>query len=173
MAVTLIVEDGTGRSDANTLVSLAGAKSYWDERGTAYSAFTDDVLNAAIVRSCAFLANAFRWQGLKVNMRTQTMPWPRFDTFDRDGWSVLSTEIPREVIAAACEIAIYEAANPGAMTPSVVLADKVQSEQVGSIRVEYANVYSSASASRPVLVYVNDLLFPFLATDVGVSLLRV
>lgn len=173
MAVTLIVEDGTGRSDANTLVSLADAKDYWDGRGISYSAYTDDVLSAALVRACAFLANAFRWQGLKVNMRLQTMPWPRFDTFDRDGWAVLHNEIPREVVAAACEIALYEAATPGAMAPAVVLSGQVKAEQVGPIRTEYSNLFSAASDTRPVLVFVNDLLSPFLAVDPGVTLLRV
>lgn len=173
MAVVLIAEDGTGRSDANSLVALDVAKTYWDSRGVSYSAFTDDALNAALIRASAFLANAFTWQGIKVNMRLQTMPWPRFNTFDRDGWVVLQTEIPREVIAATCEIALVEAATPGAMAPSVVQSEKVRSEQIGSIRVEYANLFTSASDARPTLVFVNDLLDPFLATDVGIPLLRV
>lgn len=174
MAVTLIAEDGTGRTDANTLVALDVAKAYWDGRGVSYSAFTDDVISAALVRSSAFLTNAFTWVGIKVNQRVQTMCWPRFDAYDREGWIILTNEIPREVIAACCEIAIYEAANPGAMAPSVVLSGQVRSEQVGAIRTEYTNLYSSAAATRPTLVYVNELLEPFLDTGIGgYTLLRV
>lgn len=167
MAVTLIVEDGTGKSDANTLISLAAAKAYWDSRGISYSAYTDDALNAALVRASAFLANAFLWQGIKVNQRAQTMPFPRSGVFDREGWSVLQDEIPREVKDACCEIAIYEVETPGAMAPSVVLATQVKSEQIGPIRIEYANTFSSADASRPTLVYVNELIDQFLDNSVG------
>lgn len=167
MAVTLIVEDGTGKSDANTLASLAAAKAYWDGRGSDYSAYTDDVLNTALVRASAFLANAFLWQGIKVNQRAQTMPFPRTGVFDREGWNVLQNEIPREVIAACCEIALYEAGTPGAMNPNVVLAEKVTSEQVGPIKVEYANAFLSAESSRPVLTIVADLIDQFLDNNVG------
>lgn len=167
MAVTLVVEDGTGRSDANALVSLTEAKTYWDGRGTSYSSYTDDQLNGAIVRASAFLTNAFVWQGLKVNGRDQVMPFPRHALLDRDNWPVSSTEVPREVVAACSEIALYEAANPEAMNPQVVLSEKVRSEQVGSIRVEYANIFNNATDARPVLTVVSDLLWPFLANGQG------
>lgn len=167
MAVTLIVEDGTGRSDANAIVSLAEFKAYFDGRGTSYSTYADDLLNAAIVRASSFLVNAYVWQGQKINMRAQTMPFPRFGVTDREGWSIATNEIPHEVKAACCEIALYEAANPGAMNPSVVQSEKVRSEQVGSIRVEYANLFNSAADTRPVLLAVNDLLWPFFGSGAG------
>lgn len=170
MAVTLVVEDGTGKSDANAVISLAAFKAYLDERGISYSAYTDDQLNGALVRASAFLTNAFVWDGLKVNGRDQTMSWPRVNMLDREGWTIPSTEVPREVVAACAEIAIYEAATPGAMNPSVVLAEKVRSEQVGSIRVEYANLFTSASDARPTLTIIHDLLAPFLSRDRGSAL---
>jgi hypothetical protein len=170
VAVTLIVEDGTGKSDANALVSLDAAKEYWDSRGTSYSSYSDDQLNGAIVRASAFLTNAFVWGGLKVHGRDQTMAWPRVNMIDREGWVVPSTEVPREVTAACAEIALYEAETPGAMNPNVVLAEKVRSEQVGSIRVEYANLFTSASDARPTLTVIQDLLAPFLSSGGGSAL---
>ncbi len=172
MAVTLIVENGTGLDNANVLVALVDAKAYWDGQGRSYSAFTDDVLSAALVRASAFLGNAYSWRGVKVNARAQTMPFPRRCLTDRDGNAVADDEVPREIVAACCEVALYEAATPGGMNPTVVLAEKVTSEQVGSIRVEYANLFSSASASRPVLVAVADLIAPFIDNGVGITLLR-
>lgn len=172
MAVILIAEDGTGRSDANSLIDLAFAKAYWDEHGVSYSTYTDDQLIAALIRASAFLANAYLWQGIKINQRAQTMPFPRSGVFDREGWSVLQNEIPREVKAACCEIAVYEAATPGGMNPTVVMADKVTSEQIGPIRMEYANATSGAESSRPVLVAVEDLIDPFLDVEIGATLLR-
>jgi hypothetical protein len=173
MTVTLTVEDGTGKSDANAIMSLAWLKEYFDSRGVSYADYTDDELSAAIVRASAFLATAYQWQGIKVNQRAQTMPFPRTGVFDREGWNILQNEIPREVKAACAEIAIYEAANPGGMNPNVVLADKVTSEQIGPIRMEYANASSGADSSRPVLTIVSDLIDQFLDSNAGTfTLLR-
>lgn len=170
MTITLVVEDGTGKSDANTLLALSGLKGYADERGTSYSAYTDEQLNGALVRASAFLTNAFVWGGLKVHGRDQTMAWPRVNMIDREGWVIPYTEVPREVVAACAEIAIYEAATPGAMNPSVVQSDKVRSKQIGSIRVEYANLFTSASDARPTLTIIHDLLAPFLSNGRGSTL---
>lgn len=160
--VDLVVEDGTGRSDANAAISLAEFKKYCDDRGKDYSAFSDDQLNMAIIRASAFLVNAFIWDGQKINRRDQKMPFPRYAVTDREGWPVLPTEIPQEYKDAACELTFAEATTPGIMTPSVVQGDKVRSEQIGSIRVEYALLFNSPNDARPVLTIVQDLLWPFL-----------
>jgi hypothetical protein len=174
MAITLTVEDGTGLDTANTLVSLADFKSYCDGRLLAHSGLTDDALSSALVRASSFLGATYRWEGHKVSGRSQTMPFPRMCLVDGDGNEVPDDEVPREIVAACCELALTEANTPGALNPTVVLAEKVTSEQVGSIRVEYANTYTSASDSRPVLTIVSDLIEPFLANGLDdFTLLRV
>lgn len=167
MAVTLIVEDGTGRSDANALTSLAEFKAYCDGKGSDYSTFTDDQLNGAIVRASSFLTNAYVWDGLKIKGRNQVLAFPRYALTDRDNWPVDVASVPREIKAACAEIALYEVANPGAMNPSVVRYDRMKSEQIGAIRVEYANMFNNVSDARPVLMIVADLVWPFLRTNTG------
>lgn len=159
---TLVVEDGTGRNDANAIVSLADFKAYHADRGNSLTAYTDDQLNQAIVRASAFLANAFIWDGQKVNRRVQTMPFPRYGISDRENWPVLPTEIPRELVQACCEIGFVEAVTPGTMNPTVTLSTRVKTEQIGSIRVEYVNLFNNAADERPVLLIVQDLLWPFM-----------
>lgn len=171
MAVTLIVEDGTGRSDANALISLEYFKSYCDSQGKDYSSFSDDQLNAAIVRASAFLTYAFKWEGIKMNGRSQLMAFPRYGLNDRDGWPIQRGEMPRELTAAAAEITLVEATTPGSMSPSVTPSERVRSEQVGPIRVEYANIFNSPNDSRPVLLAVLDLLWPFFREDASTNVL--
>lgn len=165
--VTLVVEDGTGRSDANAIVSLAEFKSYCGDRGLAYSSYADEALNEAIVRASAFFANAFIYQGQKVNRRAQTMPFPRYAVSDREGWPVLPTEIPPELKQACSEVTLREAAEPGSMNPDVVMADKIRTLKAGSVSIDYANVQTSPISSRPTLLIVNDLIWPFLETGSG------
>jgi hypothetical protein len=56
------------------------------------------------------------------------------------------------------------------MNPTVVQSDKVRSEQVGAIRIEYANLFNNVSDSRPILMIVADMIWPFLATGQGNAL---
>jgi hypothetical protein len=167
MTVTLIVEDGTGMSNANAIISLDEFKAYCDERKLSYSAYADDDLNAAIVRASAFFANAYVYQGQKVNRRAQTMPYPRYATSDKEGWPVLPTEIPQELKDACAEVTLREAADPGSMNPDVVMADKIRALKAGSVSIDYANVQTSPIASRPTLLIVNDLIWPFLMEGAG------
>jgi len=167
---TLVVEDGTGRSDANAVIALADFKTYCDDRGKDYSAFGDAPITTAIIRASAFLVNAFVYQGQKINRRLQTMPFPRYAVTDREGWPVLPTEIPQEFKDACAELTFYEAGTPGGLNPTVVQSEMVKSEQIGSIRVEYARLWNTASAARPTLLIVNDLLWPFLGYGAGQDL---
>lgn len=167
MTVTLIVEDGTGRSDANAAISLETFKTYCDDRGKDYSAYSDTLLNQAIIRASAFLVNAFVWAGNKVNRRDQKMAFPRYGVQDREGWFLTLDEIPHEYTDACCELTFAEAVTPGTLTPSVIPSDQVRVEQIGPIRVEYASLFNSPEDARPVLTIVQDLLWPFLGVGAG------
>jgi len=162
--VTLTVEDGTGRSDANAIVSLAFLKTYCGDRGKDISAYSDEQLNEAIVRASRFLVDAFIYDGQKINRRLQTMPFPRYAVTDREGWPVLPNEIPYEYQYACCEVTLVEAATPFAMSPVVTQSDIIRSEAIGPIRVDYALLFTDPSDYRPVLAVVQDLLWPFLSS---------
>jgi hypothetical protein len=166
--MTLIVEDGTGLSDAESFISEEDAERYFVDRGiTTWSAAELVDRIAALRRASAFLTAAYVWQGIRVRQRLQALAWPRYGMVDRELYPILATEIPVELKQACCEIALAELSDPGCMNPSVVLAQQARAEQVGDIRVEYTNTYSSPNASRPVLTIVNDLLAPFLANQGG------
>ena len=167
----LIVEDGTGLSSANASISLAEFKAYCDPRGKDYSAFSDELINQAIVRTGTFLSS-LNWRGYRSFQRQQTMPFPRFGLFDKEGWPILENEIPQEYKDASAEIAFAEVVTPFTMTPSVTQSDKVLHEQVGPISTTYANLFTAASDARPVIVLVRDLLAPFLEAPRGAHLLR-
>jgi len=161
--MTLTVEDGTGREDANALISVAYADTYHSELANAtWTGATDDK-EAAIRRASALLTNGYRWQGNKVNGRDQTMAWPRYDVVDEDGYAIASDAVPREIQQACAEIALAELVTPGVMTPTVVLSDRVKSERVGPLSVEYQNARTDAGADRPVLLAVGDLVGRFLS----------
>ena len=156
--MALTVEDGSGLSNADALISLADANSYHDTRGNDTWTGTDEVKEEAIRRASFFMASAFPWKGLRVNGRDQTMPWPRSAVQDDEGYSVPSTAVPQEVVDACAEYALRELVTAGTLTPDVTPSDTVKREKIGPIETEYANFRSDPAASRPVVTAAEALI---------------
>lgn len=160
--MALTVEDGTGLADADAFVSVADCDTYCAARGLAdwngAVSSPSDTKEAAIRRATAYLSSGFTWKGLRLNGRAQALAWPRTGAEDDENNTVASDEVPVEIVQACCELAGYEIANPGGLTPAVTLTDRVRRESVGPISTEYASTGMSIDAARPVLTLVNDII---------------
>ena len=68
--MAIVVEDGTGKSTAESYISVADASTYHTARGnTAWAALTTDALREAALRKATdFMRQVYRsrWQGYKV-----------------------------------------------------------------------------------------------------------
>ena len=107
MALTLIKEDGTGRSDANA----ADGDAYHDGHlyATAWTAATAAKKDAALVMATRLIDAQFQFDGGKLN-EAQALHWPRDNCHDpdADGWgggTVASNVVPKPVVEATCEMA--------------------------------------------------------------------
>lgn len=170
--MTLTVEDGTGKTDANAFVSLDAFKAYCDTRGTDYSAYEDAALEQAIVRATDYLSDGFSWKGYKVKPRgatggEQALAWPRYNATDRNGYGVDSDSIPWEVEQAASVVAIAEMASPGIMSPTYTASERVKREKVGPLETEYHVSDTSPQSARPVQLRVRDLVGGLIDTTGG------
>jgi hypothetical protein len=155
--MTLTVEDGTGKANADAFVSLTDCATYCTNHGLTFIG-TDTAKEAAIRRATTYLSQGFSWKGAKLNGRSQALAWPRTDATDGEGDDVDDDEVPAEVVSACCEVAVRELANPGVTSPDVTMTERVRSEAVGPLRTEYAAVPATADAARPVLTLVMDLI---------------
>ena len=167
--MTLTVEDGTGLAAADAFVSVAGCDTYHTNKGNSTWTGTGAVKEVAIRRATAWLSDHFTWKGDLVNGRTQALAWPRYGVVDRNGWSVASDSLPRELVDATCEAALRELVTPGTLTPDVTMTDRVKSEKVSSIAVEYFPAPGSADASRPVVTAIFDMLRGLIKGGGGLS----
>src|ERR1044072_1066406 len=76
MAITIIVEDGTGVTDANAYVDVAAARAYAEQRGVTLPA-DDDVIAAWLIQATDYLESfACKYQGRKTDC-AQSLQWPR------------------------------------------------------------------------------------------------
>lgn len=161
--MALVVEDGTGKADAESYVSVEDCTSYATARDITDWLNTANDQEAALRRATAFLDKSFVWKGYKTWGRAQALAWPRVEVLDEEDNEVLGTEIPVEVIQATCELAAYEAANPGGLNPTVTPSTFVTRERVGEIEVNYAAPGGAVDSARPVLLGVRDLVAGLLA----------
>lgn len=153
-----------GDADADAFVTVAAFKAYCDAMGRDYSAYDDDTeIEPAIRRGTTFLSTGFTWKGYRTSARAQALAWPRVGATDQEGETVPSDSIPVEIANACCEASWHEL-TVGALQPTVTLTERVKSERVGSLSVEYADVANTADAARPVLLLLRAMVSGLVAT---------
>jgi hypothetical protein len=159
--MALIVEDGTGKDDAESYVSVAETDAYHTARGNTTWTGDASAKEAALRRATQFIDTTYRrrWPGSRVNGRAQSLDWPRTDVVDGGGNDVDDASIPPEIWQATAEAALRELISPGSLTPDVVAGQRVVQKTVGPITVRYADDGKNVG---PVLTIVDGILEPIL-----------
>lgn len=152
--MALIVETGTGLSDAESYCSVAAADARHTAMGNTGWTGADAAKEAALRRATAFMEQRFRssWKGTKL-YRAQALSWPRYGA-ESDGWPVESTVVPPEVVMACAELA-YRAAQ-GDLNPDSTQA--IIREKIGPIETEFDRYSPQTTQYRSV----DQLLAPLL-----------
>jgi hypothetical protein len=119
MALVLIKEDGTGRTDANSYGDVADADAYFDGHlyASAWTAATADKKAAALVMATRLIDAQYQFNGFRAH-DNQALQWPREKCPDPDaslvsvsvlGWVgdnfVEPDLVPAPVLRATCEMA--------------------------------------------------------------------
>lgn len=175
--IVLVVEDGSGVTNANTYVALADAVAYALQRGVVLT--DDDTTAAMLIQAVDYLeARALEYQGYPSS-DTQALQWPRQLVFFNDtaaaaasGMSIEcgfygvaigelppfpSNQIPKQLVTA--QLMLVMAVNQGiALMPNVQPTDYVISEAVGPIKTQYAD--PSKVGITPMFTGVNLVLQP-------------
>ena len=135
-----------------------------------------------------------RFIGYRTHNRSQALEWPRqsvyyaatssnyfsdYAGFGSSGFgsgsyhgyrgggfiSILSNELPRELLSALFQATKRELVAPNSLTPDVVVASQVHSETVGPISVTYEKAVDAVAANRPSITIIDELLAPFVFTQ--------
>ena len=143
--MALITEDGTGKSNAESYISVADADTYHSNRGNAAWAALDTATKESCLRKATdYMIGTYRskWLGRRV-LITQSLDWPRVGVILEDfgnvqfgayGFFQVSYQIvPTEVKNACAELALKAFS-------AELLADqkqKIIEKTVGPIKVKY------------------------------------
>lgn len=154
----LIVEDGTGKADAESYASVDDADAYHVARANSAWALLDAPAKEASLRKATDYLEAVytgEWQGVRTTTG-QMLEWPRANVPALAGTGYEpSNAIPRRLIMATCELALKASAG-------VLLKDeeqRVAEESVGPLSVKYADGAPAATQYSMVA----NLLGPYLA----------
>ena len=170
--MALVVEDGTGKADANSFVSVSYADNYHSGRGTSTWTGTDATKEAALIRATDYLSEVYQWMGYRLKGRrdnegAQALAWPRQGVKDKEGIYVNTNEIPVEIKKATSELALYELVNPGALDPTFTPSTVIKSVKAGPVSVTFENDRTDSNSIRPVILRVNNLVGQFIQTTGG------
>jgi len=120
MALSLVVEDGSQKTNSNTYISLDDANTYFEGRlnASVWTDATDANKNAGLVQAARILDRYIGWLGYKTD-QDQAMQWPRWgicyegsmyyecpDNPQTWIYALDSTIIPQELKDAQCELAL-------------------------------------------------------------------
>lgn len=184
--MTLVVETGAGLANADSYVSTDNCAAYATDRGLIFAVAGSDLALAeqALRRATVWLDATYRdrYLGWRKLFRAQALEWPRTGALDNSTIPqvIQPDEVPVEIVRACCEAAVYEKANPGGLSPTVIASEIVQSLQAGSVRVDYGvtgRYGKSVNASDfiPVMNTIDNILVTLIqdAGGASIDLLRV
>lgn len=144
--MSLIVEDGSGLSTAESYISVADADTYHSNMGnSSWCSLTIAVKEQLLRKATNYMNQTYRmrWAGVRKN-DTQSLDWPRYLVPRLDTEALYayydSDSVPGEVKVACAELALK--ANSATLAPDTERLTK--REKVGQLEVEYDTVNGKA-----------------------------
>ncbi len=152
--MALVVEDGTGKSNADSFISQADADTYFTahDAPTAWSGLSSAKKDAALLYACVTLDGNWIWDGT-ITVTTQALGWPRTGVEDDEGRDIDSDVIPTRVKNAQCELALLHTSSP--LNSNYDRGNAISREKVGPIETSY---FESATM-EPRLPIIDRILW--------------
>lgn len=162
--MALVTEDGTAKVNSESYATVAAADTRLAAQGlTNWAPLTTAEKEQALRRSTNYMTQAYRsrWAGWRTTA-TQALDWPRYDVCI-DRWTIASTTVPPEVVAACIDLAFKAAAGDLAED----LTRGVVREKVGPLETEYDRTSPQSVRYRSI-----DMALAPLLTRTSATLVR-
>ena len=136
--MTLVVEDGGGKTDAESYVSIAEVKDYAAKYALLWSPDSDEIAEAACRVATQYIDATYRcvFQGSQANPNKQSLEWPRSGVY-YSGNTVDSKTLPTLLKKAVCEAAVRQLNKPGCLTPDTNAGANITSITADTVSIEY------------------------------------
>lgn len=134
--MALEVEDGTGKANAESYISVADADTRQSSLGmTTWASLTTDEKEQALRRATIYMEGAYSslWKGTRSSS-AQALSWPRSGAMVH-GYALSGGVVPENVKGACADLALKAAA--GELAADLTRA--VKREKLGPLETEYAD----------------------------------
>lgn len=172
MAVTFVVEDGSGVSDATSYVTLAEFEQIWDNEGYDYSELTEDEIYRYLNKSTRYVDATYMslFPGFP-QYDDQALLWPRSGAFYYTGYEIDENLVPSEIKLAVCQAAYIMSTGIDlfATISSVGLVTKAR-EKVDVLETEYEYEGGTYSDRYPL---IDDALYKITGGTLGLGYLKI
>lgn len=132
--MALEIEDGTGKSNAESYLSETDADTYHTNHGDSsdWSGATTAEKEEALRMGTQYLDLVYmtRWKGQRAN-DDQALAWPRYYVYDQDDIAIDSDEIPQKLKDACAEAALRHITEIDGLLPDIDEPGTIESETVG------------------------------------------
>lgn len=156
--MALIVEDGTGKADAQSFISVADANTYASNRGhSGWAGAADADKEKALIKATDFLCRYYIWVGTKKT-QAQALQWPRSGAEDWDGYSIAENVVPKAVKDACVELATRALTKD--LLPDLARGGKVSSVTAGSVSVRFTDDAPVNKVYQTVDMLLRGLIAP-------------
>ena len=149
----MIVEDGTGKTDANSYVSVEFANDYFSARGVSEWNIDTEKKEQLLIKATDFIDNIFQWLG-KKEFENQALRFPRVDLRDYEGVEVKG--IPLCLKQAVCDAALIN--NNSELFQTKEANGDVVSEKIGELAFTYSKTNKEAVTSSTLYDSINTKL---------------
>lgn len=158
--MAFVVEDGTGKTDATSFVSVADADTYFEDRGnTTWAIEPSSKKQQALITATQYVEACYQWAAGVRTSRTQSLSWPRLDAVDNEGYYFESDEIPQRVKDAVCELAVRALSE-------TLLEDTTQKVLSEAIAFGVSVTYDPNSPQSKQFALVDRILAPLVMSGV-------
>lgn len=152
MAIEFVVEDGTGKSDATSYLSVSDFRQYHENRGTDYSSETETDIQSVLNIATEYVDNLYPYKG-QAQYSEQALEFPRSYLLDRR-LRDLADEVPQEVQDATAIAAGYELDGNSLAD----LDEEVSSRSMGPVSVTYKGRGKRPQVSKRVERLLGDFI---------------
>lgn len=146
--MALIVEDGTGKTDADSYVSEADCTTYAAARGYTMSGDAE----ISIIKAMDYIESQ-NFKGYKYTDE-QALQFPRGNVYI-DDYAILVTSIPPELVNALCEAAMIQDAGSEILPTN---ERETKREKVDVIEVEYSDGARNTPSYPKINVHLDKLI---------------
>ena len=158
--MSLIKEDGSGLSTANSYVDGEEARVYHNERGHEdWASAATASQDAALIRATAYVEDRWRgcWKG-QTATEQQALAWPRQGVMDAEGRSLPIDQVPAGLGQAVCEAALLALSSD--LQAPAERGGRVSREKVDLLEVAYEAGAPQESRLPAVEGKLRGLLLP-------------